>query len=91
MNKVRLKGIITLDVVRAIMFNPHSMKISVKELMNRPAEIFSQGESIASIMKKFERSNAWNLPVIEQGKYVGFISKSKLLSVYRRKLMEVSF
>lgn len=86
-----LKGIITLDDVRSIMFKSSLYeKISVKELMSKPPEILFIGESIASIMNKFERSNAWNLPVIEQGKYVGFISKSKLLSVYRRKLMEVS-
>jgi CIC family chloride channel protein len=41
-------------------------------------------------MKKFKESGAWNLPVIKGGKYYGFISKSKLLTVYRRKLIEVT-
>jgi len=41
-------------------------------------------------MRKFTETGAWNLPVIENGIYVGFISKSKLLSVYRRKLLEIT-
>jgi CIC family chloride channel protein len=45
---------------------------------------------MSSVMKKFQESGAWNLPVIENGKYLGFVSKSKLFSVYRRKLMEFS-
>jgi len=39
------------------------------------------------VMQKFQDSNAWNLPVIKNGKYLGFISKSKLLTAYRRKLI----
>ena len=41
-------------------------------------------------MEKFKESGAWNLPVVKNGVYVGFISKSKLLSVYRKKLLEVT-
>ncbi len=41
-------------------------------------------------MNKFKGTGAWNLPVIKEGKYVGFISKSKLLTAYRTKLMEVT-
>lgn len=42
------------------------------------------------IMKKFQETDAWNLPVVRDGKYVGFISKSKLLTAYRQKLIEVT-
>jgi CIC family chloride channel protein len=38
-------------------------------------------------MKKFQDSGAWNLPVVRGGKYEGFVSKSKLLTAYRRKLI----
>jgi CIC family chloride channel protein len=41
-------------------------------------------------MKKFQDSSAWNLPIVKDGKYLGFISKSKLLTAYRRKLIEVT-
>jgi CIC family chloride channel protein len=39
------------------------------------------------VMQKFQDSGAWNLPVIKEGKYLGFVSKSKLLTAYRRKLI----
>jgi CIC family chloride channel protein len=45
---------------------------------------------MTDIMKKFQKSGAWNLPVIENNKYIGFISKSKLLNAYRNKLIEVT-
>jgi CIC family chloride channel protein len=38
-------------------------------------------------MDKFERSGAWNLPVIENGKYLGFVSKSRIFNAYRKKLI----
>jgi CIC family chloride channel protein len=43
-----------------------------------------------TIMEKFKGSGAWNLPVIKNKKYVGFISKSKLLTAYRNKLIELT-
>jgi len=39
------------------------------------------------VMEKFQNSGAWNLPVIKNGTYVGFVSKSKLLTAYRRELL----
>ncbi len=47
-------------------------------------------DNTKDIMLKFQESDAWNLPVIENGKYIGFISKSKLLTAYRQKLIEVT-
>jgi CIC family chloride channel protein len=39
------------------------------------------------VMQKFQDSSAWNLPVVKDGKYMGFVSKSKLLTAYRRELI----
>jgi CIC family chloride channel protein len=39
------------------------------------------------VMNKFQNTGAWNLPVIKDGKYLGFVSKSKMLTAYRRKLI----
>ena len=44
---------------------------------------------MTDIMKKFQDSGAWNLPVIKDGKYYGFITKSKLLTAYRRQLINL--
>ena len=46
--------------------------------------------TMKEIMKKFQDSGAWNLPVIKNGIYLGFISKSRLLTAYRRKIIEVT-
>jgi CIC family chloride channel protein len=85
-------GIILLDDIRNIMFDTELYETTlVKELMhNAPDVIDYDKNSMPQIMKKFKESGAWNLPVIKGGKYYGFISKSKLLTVYRRKLIEVT-
>lgn len=86
-------GIVLLDDIRNIMFDKKMhKKVKVRDLMhNAPNIIFWEVDSMEKIMQKFNESGAWNLPVIKQGKYYGFISKSKLLTAYRKKLMEVSF
>jgi CIC family chloride channel protein len=47
-------------------------------------------DKMTDIMDKFQSSGAWNLPVIKDEKYIGFISKSKLLTAYRRKLINLT-
>ena len=56
---------------------------------NHPAS-FALPDNMQQIMHKFKVSGAWNLPVIKEGKYYGFISKSKMLTAYRNKLIQVS-
>ena len=41
-------------------------------------------------MQKFNKTGAWNLPVIDQGQYIGFVSKSKLFNAYRKVLQDFS-
>jgi CIC family chloride channel protein len=87
-----LLGVILLDDIRSIMFDQTLYdKILAKEIMQEPpAIIHIEEDKMTTIMKKFKQSGAWNLPVIKEGKYYGFISKSKLLTVYRNKLIEVT-
>ncbi len=86
-----LLGIIVLDHIREIIFKSELYdKVLAKDLMiNPPAKIFSN-ESMETVMKKFEESGAWNLPVVENDKYLGFISKSSIFSSYRNKLKATS-
>lgn len=85
----KLMGIIVLDDIREFMFdNELYDTVYVKTLMHAPPEhIFYDTDNMKQVMRKFQDSGAWNLPVIKDGKYVGFISKSKLLTAYRRKLI----
>lgn len=86
------KGIILLDDIRAIMFEQKLYdEIEVSEIMQTAPEIIDmKKDEMEQIMKKFQDSGAWNLPVVREDKYVGFVSKSKLLTAYRQKLIDVT-
>ncbi len=84
-----LMGVVNLDVIRAVMFDSSMYdKVTVNSFMhNAPEHIFYESDSMKQVMEKFQRSGAWNLPVIRRGKYYGFVSRSKLFTAYRRKLI----
>lgn len=83
-----LRGIITLDDIRDIMFDAEKQDtVYIRDLMHSPPEILLSTENMQKVMDKFERSGAWNLPVIENGKYQGFVSKSRIFNAYRKKLI----
>jgi len=85
----KLEGIILLDDIRPIMFDQSLYnEVLARDVMQDPPEIIDiKKDKMTDIMKKFQDSSAWNLPVVEDGKYIGFISKSKLLTAYRRQLI----
>ena len=63
-------------------------KVTAASLMHADAGIINYDEDKMNvIMDKFKSSGAWNLPVIKNGKYYGYISKSKLLTAYRQQLI----
>ncbi|PQJ75410.1 chloride channel protein [Polaribacter gangjinensis] len=84
-------GIVLLDDIRPIMFdNEMYDKVDVQTIMKAAPEIIFYNDSVEIVMQKFKESDAWNLPVVKDKKYVGFISRSKLLTAYRNKLIEVT-
>ena len=85
----QLVGIILLDNIREVMFKHELYEtIYVKELMRSPAAKVTPKESMTSVMKKFDESGAWNLPVLSHNEYVGFVSKSSIFSKYRKVLVK---
>lgn len=88
----KLKGIITLDDIRADMFKPSKWNTTpVTEYMSRPPERVYVDEQMKHVVEKFEQSRAWNLPVVDRdNNYVGFISKSRLLTAYRAQLQKLT-
>ncbi len=86
-----LHGIIVLDDVKKIMFDQKSYnKVSVRDLMHSPPVILDINDGMADVLEKFEEHNAWNFPVTDKGKYLGFISKSRIFSYYRQMLIDNS-
>ena len=86
------QGIVTLDDVREIMFDRDKYdSVKMSHIMkSAPAFVYSD-EKMESVMAKFESTQAWNLPVLDdENKYLGFVSKSKIFSSYRDQLKAVS-
>jgi len=85
------KGIINLDDIREIMFRRDMYeKIKITQLMKNSVKVIDINDSVDTVIKKFDKSQEWNLPVVENKKYRGFISKSKLHIQYRNQLIEQS-
>ena len=86
-----LLGIVLLDDIRKVMFNQDLYdKTFVRDFMTTPPTIVDVTDSMDLVMKKFEDTKAWNLPVIEDGRYIGFVSKAKIFNTYRRVLQHFS-
>ena len=85
-------GILTLNDIRGIMFDKNLYeKVQVRSLMHSASDIiYYEKDSAEEILNKFKTTGVWNLVVIKNGKYHGFISKSRLLTAYRRKLIQVT-
>ena len=86
------QGFVSLEDIRRDMFKTDQYKtLHVYNFMrSAPAYVYID-EKMDSVMKKFEKTEAWNLPVIEQDRtYIGFVSKSKIFSAYREQLKQVS-
>nr|WP_309756448.1 chloride channel protein [Flavobacterium sp.] len=86
-----LLGIVHFNDIREIIFNTYRVKYTlVREIMTEPTEIISPDDSMEIVMNKFEKSKKAFLPVLKEGKYFGFISKSVALEAYRTKLKSMT-
>jgi CIC family chloride channel protein len=87
----KFMGIILLDEIRDIMFNSELYDSTyVRDYISIPPAFISLNESMDIVMRKFEETDSWNLPVLDKDKYVGFVSKSKIFSAYRDILVQFS-
>lgn len=89
-NQEKLVGIILLDNVREIMFDKKYYDLPISEFMQIPPAIIDIKDDMKIVMEKFNDSDSWNLPVCDNQKYIGFISKSKLFSAYRNQLKDLT-
>ncbi|WP_042226144.1 CBS domain-containing protein, partial [Porphyromonas crevioricanis] len=85
-----LLGVVLLDNIRNIMFRPELYdRFKVEKFMVSPPAKINNTQSMEDIMRIFDDTQAWNLPVIDtNGHYLGFISKSKVFNSYRTVLVE---
>lgn len=87
-----LLGVVILDEIRNIMFRPDLYrKIYVSKFMSTAPAKINVHSSMDEVMKTFDKTGAWNLPVVDEfGRYRGFVSKSKIFNSYRRVLRHYS-
>jgi len=88
----RFQGMLEMDDIRKHLFDKSGLdRIYVRNLMHAAPEYVYEDEKMDSVMRKFERTDAWRLPVITQNHiYLGFISRSRILTAYRERLKQIS-
>jgi CIC family chloride channel protein len=89
----KLVGVVQLDDIRDIMFRTDLYrKLTVDRFTATPPAMLVLGTPMDQVMKTFDDTGAWNLPVVdEEGKYVGFVSKSKIFNSYRQVLKHYTY
>lgn len=88
----KLLGIVVLNNIRNIMFRQELYhRYRVENFMVAPKACINITDSMEDVMRRFDETGAWNLPVVdEEGKYRGIVSKSKMLTAYRQVLVDLS-
>ncbi|MDB5031430.1 MAG: chloride channel protein family [Mucilaginibacter sp.] len=87
-NDDALEGIVWVDLVRQQLFDHIIDNAIVADIMAVPPSIIDYDQSVSSVMEIFDSVDVWHLPVIQNDRFVGFISKSTLLSRYREVLIK---
>ena len=86
----RLLGVVQLDDLREDMFKPEKYGRPISDYMIPPPDRIIEHETILSVMEKFEDKHTWMLPVVDKkNRYLGFISKSRILNAYREQLVKI--
>ncbi len=84
-------GVVTLDDLRNIMFDTKLYDtLTVKEIMTIPKVVIENNDTPEMAMAKFKETGKWNLPVLDNGKYMGYISKSRIFDTYRNLLTNIT-
>jgi len=82
-----LQGVVMLDDIRPVMFNKELYgSLDVQNTMTSAPALIDVNDDMRDIIKKFDETGTWNLPVVDDDRFVGFISKSSILSQYRQTL-----
>ena len=84
------KGHVLFDDIRKVMFDSGLYGVSIEKFMVIPSYEVSPKDSMEEIVKKFEESRKYNIPVIDDGKYLGYISRAAVFTAYQATLKEIS-
>lgn len=84
-------GVVVMDDIRKDMFHKEKWDSPIEEYIIQAPEHVSTEMPMDVVMDKFRKTGYYNLPVIDNGKYVGFVSRANIFSAYRKTLIDVSF
>ncbi|MDO5487815.1 MAG: CBS domain-containing protein, partial [Rikenellaceae bacterium] len=86
-----LLGVVQLDDLREDMFKQDRWGRSITYYMIQPPYKILEHEQVQSVLPRFEENHTWMLPVVDRNnRYLGFISKSRILNAYREALVKIS-
>ncbi|MEN8226917.1 MAG: chloride channel protein [Bacteroidota bacterium] len=89
--KHNLEGIVKLDDIRHIMFNQEMYDTTkISDLMIHPAWTVESTDQMEEVARVFTESQRYNIPVLQNGKYLGFVSRARVFSSYREMLKHFS-
>lgn len=83
-------GHVLFDDIRSVMFDQTLYAQPIEEFTVIPEYLIHPEDSMEAVVKKFQISGKYNIPVIENGKYLGYISRANVFSTYRKTLSEIS-
>lgn len=87
-NSRELEGVIWLDEIRKQLFTDIKQGNMVADIMVIPPAIIDHAEPVSNLMDLFDKLDVWQLPVVKEGRFEGFVSKSALLSKYREVIIQ---
>jgi len=84
-------GVLTLEDIKEYIFDPNEYPdLKIRDIMYPPATFVSVEDTIDRIAKKIQTTGRYNIPVLDNGKYLGFVSRAKLFSEYQREIEKIS-
>ncbi len=83
-------GLIDMDDVREVMFHSEKYGCPIEDYMMQSKEHVSTKDAMETVMQKFKNTGYYNLPVVDKGKYIGFVSRANIFTAYRNMLNELS-
>ncbi|MCF8366475.1 MAG: chloride channel protein [Bacteroidales bacterium] len=83
-------GLVDMDDIRKDMFHPEKYDEPISTYILIAKATVSLKESMESVMEKFRKTGYYNIPVVEDGKYIGFVSRANIFNAYRKMLKDVS-
>jgi len=90
-DKQKFTGMLTLDDLKPVIFSSNPESYSISSIMKEPPVLIHEGEDMVEVVQKFDQTDAWHLPVLDQEeRFIGFISKPTILIKYRKQLQTYS-